>query len=165
MTLYTSVTLDFSFFRCFFFVRTADESRSRCEVRDEREAIDLFIPPPCGSSSSLSVCSSCIKLSRASFLPQHVPLQKNIPPHTCRTPPFGEVMPGQTLSWAAATMWQRLSSLTLGKCKDSRDRLKKTSARRTVNAEALAPPLAGSQRPGRFGPGLVERRDCGSQRR
>lgn len=147
------------------FLRTADESRSRCEVRDEREAIDLFIPRPCGSSASLSVCSSCIQLSRASFLPRRVP-----PPKTSRrTPaarrPFGEVMPGQTLSWAAATMWQRVSSLTPGKCKDCRDRLKKTSARRTVNAEALAPPLACSQRPGRFGPGLVERRDCGSQRR
>lgn len=69
------------------------------------------------------------------------------------------------LGYGGETMWPWVSSLTPGKCKGSRDRLEKTSVRRTVNTEASAPPLTCSERPGHFGPGLVERRHCGLQRR
>lgn len=150
-----------------FFLRqqTTEESRSCSEVRDEREAINLFIPPPCQSWSSQSVRLSSIKLSRASFLPQHVLLQETSPRTPAARRPFVRsrlVKP--LLGCGGETMWPWVSSLMPGKCKGSRDRLDKTSVRRTVNTEAPAPPLTCSERPGRFGPGLVDRRHCGLQR-
>lgn len=85
---------------------------------------------------------------------------RNIPPNTC--PPVRSRQVQDPLPGAAATQQcaGKFFFVTAGKCKDSHDRLEKTSARWTVDA-AIAPPLSCSERPGQFDSGLVERRGVG----